>query len=1110
MGIIRHWCYFFLTLAVLGWAPGGDLRAASGDSPDAGEPPTYASPLATWMASERDEAQHPDELSELLELSRQRRLQAHARADSLGLPVRREIGDQVKELQFFRDGLPHYHVTHNLNAAITTSTDKLWSASGPFALTGSGVTLGIWDGGRVMTNHQELIGRVIQRDGATTLSNHATHVGGTMMSAGLASQSRGMAYAANLDAHDWNDDVTQMFIAAGDGMRVSNHSYGFLAGWHWSGSVWRWYGHHEETEARGFGAYDESSWEWDMVARLEPHYLIVKAAGNSRGQGPSMQPVIHEVMIDGEWVRDSTTVREVGGGDDGFDCLPYHSVAKNILTVGAIFHIDGGYSEPADVQMPNFSSWGPTNDGRIKPDLVASGIELYSTSSQSTNHYTTMSGTSMAAPVVSGTVGLLLQQYNQTYGHDAVSSATMKGLLIHTADQASPHAGPDYSHGWGVLNAHEAARVISRDASKGKEFLIRELTLHEGDTIHLPFWASGEEPLRATIAWIDPPGDIPPSSLNPPDLVLVNDLDMRLIDSEGNSHKPYILDPANPAQPAATGDNFRDNVEQIFIPDAAAGNTYTLQITHKGALEDGRQDVSLIITGVEQATTFTGPGEQWDDPENWTNGVPETGDHIILSSEGTASLHVEEARTATNIYIEDGALLTIGAHGALDVKGNIYAENDAIPGILIRSTTEGTGSLIHHTPGIPIEMESHVDAHVRAQDAASLLSAPVAGQSFASLVASHDLDQTLFSRWDEVQGDWQSLWDEDDGWLQDDLLPGSGYLYDGDPGPVISYRGHATVADLSPGALSITPGTGEGWHLLGNPFAAGLHWDVHQWQLSGIAHTAKIWQNGGYVDLPAGEGIIPPAHAFFVQAFDEANALTIPEAARTHDSIAEVPADEARLRMMVTATEHDAQQQSLVRLTHEASEGFDTRFDSHFLEGLGPVFYSVKDGIPLSTLALPSDADDLRLRFYFHSAEPGREYTLHLLDNNIDVPFYLYDKHTGELHDLDEDRPYGFVASANQHAWPRFELHITSSFIPTGTDEPTEPPHQVWYHSGELHYAVDDLPARITIYAVDGRQIASHQLASPTGSIPAPVRAGIYLAEISTNGSRQVTRILVQ
>ena len=108
---------------------------------------------------------------------------------------------------------------------------------------------------------------------------------------------------------------------------------------------------------------------------------------------------------------------------------------------------------------------------------------------------------------------------------------------------------------------------------------------------------AGSDPLRVTIAWNDEAATPLLPSLDPPDLMLVNDLDLRITRvSDGTSYHPYVLDPDEPVDSATTGDNFRDNVEQVYVANPATG-TYTISISHKGWLASGTQDVSLIVTG---------------------------------------------------------------------------------------------------------------------------------------------------------------------------------------------------------------------------------------------------------------------------------------------------------------------------------------------------------------------------------------------------------------------------------------------------------------------------------------------------------------------------------
>ncbi|MEO0092365.1 MAG: S8 family serine peptidase [candidate division WOR-3 bacterium] len=530
------------------------------------------------------------------------RAQAESIATILGMPIRKEFPNgRVIELQRFENGRPVYYTTCNLNAAKTISTDKVWpGGSGGFSFTGSSETLGIWDGGKVRNTHQELTGRVILGDGASTLSNHATHVAGTMIASGIQANAKGMSYQGRLRAYDWNNDNSEMATAAAAGLKVSNHSYGLITGWYTPNGVsWHWYGDIavNASEDYKFGFYSTEARDWDDIARKAPYYLIVKSAGNDRLEGPSSQPVTHTHSGSGSY----TCVHNLDGAPNGYDCISALGVAKNILTVGAVYDIPNGYTDPSDVVMSSFSCWGPTDDGRIKPDIVANGINLYSCIASSDNAYDgTYSGTSMASPNASGSVGLLLQARRNYWGNNPLRASTIKGLIIHTADEAGPNPGPDYMFGWGLMNTLKAAQVMKADSSAGGNFMIREFTLNNGGQLEFQVLSDGTQPLRTTICWTDTAGTPPPPSLNPTTRMLVNDLDLRVISPTKTTYYPWILDPNNPSAAATTGDNIRDNVEQVHIASPSAG-VYTIRINHKGTLVAGPQPVSVIVTGIIKA-----------------------------------------------------------------------------------------------------------------------------------------------------------------------------------------------------------------------------------------------------------------------------------------------------------------------------------------------------------------------------------------------------------------------------------------------------------------------------------------------------------------------------
>jgi hypothetical protein len=516
-----------------------------------------------------------------------------------GWPVRQERPDgTVVEIMAVEDGRPIFYTTNNAAAAVSVSANHVHpGGSTGFGLTGDNVILGIWDGGAVLATHTEFSGRVTQRDGATSANNHATHVAGTMIARGAQASARGMSYGARLWAHDWNSDTSEVAARAAEGLRVSNHSYGTLCGWQANGrgdGRWVWNGNPaiSETLDWQFGFYSSASQTWDEICYNAPFYLPVFSAGNDRNQGPTSQPVEHWIRSGSTWVL-SSTVRQLDGGPDGFDSVNIGTkMGKNVLSVAAVNDVIGGYNGPTSVVMSSFSSWGPTDDGRIKPDVSGNGVGLYSASSN--GGYTTLSGTSMAAPNVSGSLGLLIQYFRQTHGGADMRAATLKGLIIHTADEAGPAPGPDYSFGWGLLNVRAAAQAIGRNLVVGNT--LNEAVLQSGQVIEQAIYADGTQPLRATLSWTDPAGAVTSAALNNRTPKLVNDLDLRIV-GPGGTHMPWILNPDSPANAAARADNIRDNVEQVLVQNPQPGY-YTVRISAKNALQpSGSQAFSLVLTG---------------------------------------------------------------------------------------------------------------------------------------------------------------------------------------------------------------------------------------------------------------------------------------------------------------------------------------------------------------------------------------------------------------------------------------------------------------------------------------------------------------------------------
>jgi len=462
---------------------------------------------------------------------------------------------------------------------------------------------------------------------------HGTHVAGSVASAGVQSGSNpaqhdyagsfaGVAPEASLVIQAFevgsdgsivglDPDYYPLFSQAyADGARLHTNSWGDLTG--------------PITDAEAaFGGYPYGSRRTDQFVWDNPYLTIFFAAGNS-GQDGTPDDVFG-FCLDGDGVVDP-------------DSLLAPGTAKNVITVGATesnrsdsglgatpwlllsfcFLADPIAFDPlADNAngMAAFSSRGPADDGRVKPDLVAPGTNIISNKShypgatslwgdhETNPDYVYSGGTSMATPLTAG-VGVLVREWLATRGLTNPSAAAIKAVLLDTtadiapgqygtgATQEIPFTRPNSVAGWGradlgFIDAPEPFALWVDDHTTG---LVTGGSVDYAHTATSPLNViTNTQPLRIMLVWTDPPASLSAA------VQLVNDLDLVVTGPDGATY--YGNDDVS-------GDH-TNNVEGVILSNPPVG-AYTVQVSGYN-VPIASQPYALVVAGPVGASALSCP-----------------------------------------------------------------------------------------------------------------------------------------------------------------------------------------------------------------------------------------------------------------------------------------------------------------------------------------------------------------------------------------------------------------------------------------------------------------------------------------------------------------------
>ncbi len=457
-----------------------------------------------------------------------------------------------------------------------------------YGFDGGGVTVAVADSGLhngdAATMHPDLFGRVTAffHYGALTDAadehSHGTHVAGIVAGNGAVGEVDELGKLYGLGDAPGARIVAQR-IFDGLGNYEAPPSFGSLtgdavrSGADIGSNSWG-----DDTQGR----YDLSAAEFDALVR------------DADPVTPGDQPYILEFSA--------------GNAGAGFQTIGSPAVAKNVIATGASENIRPEfplYGDGPDT-IADFSSRGPCEDGRIKPDVVAPGTWIASLQSASAGDenawlpisasYMYQGGTSQAGPQVSGAAAVLVQYLREVFGMARPSPALVKAALINSAvdmdDDVQTGPAPNMEEGWGRVDLTEVVL-----GSRSFEFLDQTVLLSSSQVFEKRVViADAFEPLKITLTYTDVPGF--PGAIP----ALVNDLDLEVVGPDGTTYRGNQFREGESIPNAASADAI-NNVEAVHVSEPVTGE-YIVRVRARRVIEDARsdtgavdQDFALVVSG---------------------------------------------------------------------------------------------------------------------------------------------------------------------------------------------------------------------------------------------------------------------------------------------------------------------------------------------------------------------------------------------------------------------------------------------------------------------------------------------------------------------------------
>ncbi|MCF8367119.1 MAG: T9SS type A sorting domain-containing protein [Bacteroidales bacterium] len=571
-------------------------------------------------------------------------------------------------------------------------------------------------------------------------------------------------------------------------------------------------------------------------------------------------------------------------------------------------------------------------------------------------------------------------------------------------------------------------------------------------------------------------------------------------------------------QPYLTG-----TVDPLIINTLNLNYNYRIGVNlevNELTLNTTANDVSLsVLEGnyVQVATQFDNDGGIFLDE----------GSSFILNDGATANCNTKWMLVAQGnsqqhaLYMKDNSVLTIGSGAEFTATGNATLQSGTT--LTLESDVTGTGSFLctgslTNNSGT-MTAQRYIAGWSDATHGWHQLSSPVTTQAispgFVDITGTMG-DQVDFLRWSEPLDLWVNIKNADDIYNQgvgeeyfsNDVspafIPGKGYLVAYGSTDTKTFSGTFNNSSIPVTGLtkSDPAGTYNGWNFLGNPFPSALLWGTEDWLLGeDVDNNCQIWneQNASYTVISSGNDIIPAMNGFMVHASVNNASLTIPAAAKVHNDQAWYKGTgeyENGFTLLARDPQGSTAQPTIIRFDNEATDGYDSKFDSYFLTGYAPVFYSKSAGKAFALNTLPNWSENLVIPLYF-TGNGASSYIIEAqgLENFEEAQScYLYDRKTGTQTNLLSENNYSFTSDENDDPY-RFDLR----FKAVGTSEINVAEQQlyVWHSMESLYVLGEEGSATLLLFNAAGQCLfADDVVLTHNYSIRLSLPPGIYIVKI--------------